>query len=150
MSNQTCAPYRNGITRSGFSSELDRVFDEVLGIPVFRAESAATYSPRVNITETKDKIVLTLEVSGISKDDVTVKVKDDLLTISGKRERKIAGEDEKQIRTELRYGQFARSFTIPESVNRDTISADYSNGLLEISLEKREEVKPRKIQVKVS
>lgn len=132
--------------------ELDRFFDDFLTGQGAVYNDTRAFSPNVNIKETKDHVILTFEVPGIDKKDVKVTVKDNLLTVSGSREFKSeeTDSDTKWVRTELRSGQFSRSFTLPETVNHEKISADYRHGLLEIKLEKIEQVKPKEIEVKIS
>ena len=110
-------------------------------------ESAA-WTPPVDIYETKDDIVVNVEVPGISKDLISVEVKDDVLVIQGERpfEKDVAREQYHRI--ERAYGRFRRSFVLGVPVQVDRISAAYREGILEISLPKVEEVKPRKIEIK--
>jgi len=104
----------------------------------------------VMIRETNDNVQLTFELPGMKKDDIKVAVRDGVLTVSGSREFKSESKDDDYVRCEICSGSFSRSFTLPESVNSEKISADYKNGLLEIKLDKLEEVKPKEIEVKVS
>lgn len=104
--------------------------------------------PRVNIHESDEEIRLTFEIAGMKSEDIKVTVKDNLLTVSGRREFK--SEKVKAVRTELRTGEFSRSFTIPETVDANSVTADYRNGLLQLVLKKKEEVKPKEIEIKVS
>lgn len=130
---------------------IDKFFEDWFKLTTDRDVSySADFSPRVNIRETKDEIALTFELPGMNKDDIKVTVKDDFLTVSGQREFKNESKDDDYVRRELRSGSFSRSFTLPETVDSDKISADYKNGLLEIALAKREEVKPKEVEVKIS
>lgn len=131
-------------------SELDRLFEDIWGVPVARAQHESDFSPRVNIDETKDHLVLTFELPGMEKKDFKVAVKDNVLTVSGKRELKNESNDGNTVRSEIWSGSFSRSFTLPETVNREKINADYKNGLLEIRMDKLEEVKPKEIEIKIS
>ena len=142
----------------GLGREIDRMFDQFLTFPMTRfgarshdhADADAEFTPRVNITDTKDKVVLTFELPGIDKKDIKVLLKDGNLIVSGEREFRSELKDENLIRTEIRSGKFSRSFSLGDAVRADSIVADYKNGLLEISLEKVEEIKPREIEVRVS
>ena len=129
-------------------SELDRFFEDVWGVP--RTQGETDFSPRVNIEETKDHLILTFELPGMEKKDLKVQVKDNVLTVSGKRELKDESKDGNTVRSEIWSGSFSRSFTLPETINPEKIGADYKNGLLEIRMDKLEEVKPKEIEIKVS
>lgn len=143
----TCLTIRP--TRSRWS-ELDRLFEDIWGLPAVRPQSDVDFSPRVNIEETKDHVVLTFEIPGMEKKDIKVSVKDDVLTVSGKRELKNESNDGNTVRSEIWSGSFSRSFTLPETINSEKIAADYKNGLLEIRMDKLEEVKPKEIEISVS
>ena len=145
MMNLMIRPSRNNFTR-----EIDRFFDDIFATPAFRGDADTDFVPRVNIKDAKDHVSLTFEIPGMNKDDIKVTVKDDLLTVSGQREWKSEEKNEQYVRSEIRSGSFSRSFTLPENVNAEKISADYRNGLLEVRLEKAEEAKPKEIEVKIS
>lgn len=133
-------------------NELDRLFENIWGTPALRAECGCDgdFSPRVNVEETTDQLVLTFELPGMEKKDIKVQVKDSVLTVSGKRELKSEQKEGNTVRSEIWSGSFSRSFTLPESINPEKIAADYKNGLLEVRMDKLEEVKPKEIEVKVS
>lgn len=144
------------IRPSRFAKDIDRLFarpfDDFFTAPGLRAD-AAEYFPRVDIRETKENLQLIFEVPGMSKDDIKVLIKDKVLTVSGKREDRTDEKSNEKgvnwIRTEISVGEFSRSFTLPEYVNPDRVRADYKHGMLEITLDKREELKPKEIEVKV-
>ena len=89
------------------------------------------------------------ELPGMEKDKIKIMVENDVLTISGERQRPEAKENE-VIRAERFFGNFSRSFSLPESIDKSGISADYKNGVLEVILPLKEEVKPRQIDIKVN
>lgn len=136
--------------RDPWTGEIDNWFEDFFRWPARAAETQAGFAPRVNVDETKDEVKLTFEIPGMDKKDIKVTVHDGVLTVSGKRELKQESNEDCCVRREIRSGEFARSFTLPETVNADNISADYKSGLLEIKLAKMEEVKPKEIEVKVS
>ena len=86
----------------------------------------------------------------MDKKDIKVTLVDGVLTVSGKRESAQKTEDDHYHRHEISTGEFSRSFTLPDTVNADRITADYKSGLLEVTLAKLEEVKPKEIEVQVS
>jgi HSP20 family protein len=130
--------------------EMDNLFNSFFKIPSFRTERCCDFMPRVNIKDTENDVALTFELPGMEKKDIKVMVKDDILTVSGDRNFKSEEKDNGFVRTEISTGSFSRSFTLPDMVDSEKISADYKNGLLEIKLTKREEVKPKEIEVKAS
>jgi HSP20 family protein len=138
-------PVRNGLAR-----DFDRLFGDFINFPTNWAEPEAEFIPRVNIKESKDDISLTFELPGMEKKDIKVTVKDGILSVSGERTFKSEEKEEDFVRSEIRTGKFSRSFTLPATVSPEKISADYKNGILEVRLEKIEEVKPKEIEVSVS
>jgi len=132
------------------SREIDSFFRDFFNHPAFESNSEADFAPRVDIKEDQDKVALIFELPGMEKDDIKVSVKDNVLSVSGERKIECKDENEKYIRSEIRCGFFSRSFTLPKTVDSNSVSADYRNGMLTISLAKREESKPKEIEVKVS
>ncbi len=101
-------------------------------------------TPRVDIAEDATHFHITMELAGIAKEDVKVAVNHErVLTVSGERKQEEKQEGKNYHRIERRYGNFSRSFTLPENVNEDQIDAHFENGLLNLSIPKREEVKPQ-------
>ena len=137
-------PYRE------LTSFADR-FNRTFGAPVNRERdeelSLGAWMPPVDISEDEDKIRLTTELPGVREDQVSIQMEGGVLTIRG--ERKF--EDEKTgrnfHRVERSYGQFVRSFTRPNNVDREKIRATFSDGLLEIELPKSEDARPRQIKI---
>ena len=138
--------------RQWIGNEIDRMFEDMFSWPLAHRHQHQTegFAPRVNIGETDDNLRLTFEVPGMDKKDIKVTMVDGVLTVSGKRESAQKVEGDHYYRHEISSGEFSRSFTLPDTVNADKISADYKNGLLEITLTKLEEVKPKEIEVQVS
>ena len=105
------------------------------------------WMPVVDISETEDAFVIKAELPGVDKDDVSVKIENGILTIRG--EKKAETEDKKNHRIECTYGSFVRSFTLPQTTKSDSIKAEYKNGILNLTIPKSEEVKPKEIEVKI-
>jgi HSP20 family protein len=135
---------------AGVSRDFDRVLNDLFNFPTAWAAPEAEFTPRVNIKESKDSIILMFEIPGMEKKDIKVAVKDGNLIVSGQREFKAEEKEENFVRTEIRTGKFSRSFTLPETVSTDKISADYNHGILTVTLAKLEEVKPKEIEVPIS
>lgn len=107
------------------------------------------WMPALEIYEKEDKFVLRAEVPGMTKDDVDISVLGDTLTIKGERKTESEVKDEDYHRCEMCYGKFSRAVTLPSAVQAGKVAATYDNGILEITLPKAAEAKPKKVEVKV-
>jgi len=97
--------------------------------------------PAVNITEQKNEYLVSLAAPGLKKEDFKIGVEGNMLTISSKKEENKEEKDKKFTRKEYSYSSFSRSFTLPEEVNQEKIEANYQDGVLKISLPRKENVK---------
>ncbi len=113
------------------------------------ALAAASFAPPVDIYEDEQKLVLKLEVPGVKQEDLDIQVENRTLTVRG--ERKFANEEKQENfhRVEHRYGTFARTFTLPSTVDPENVQATYDAGVLTLSLSKKPEAKPRQIKIGV-
>lgn len=129
-----------------FENFFEDFFGSQADVPFMGTE----FMPRVNIKEDDDNVHLTFELPGLEKGEIKVIVLDSVLTVSG--ERKLMTEEKKEnyLRSEINSGSFSRSFTLSDKIDQGSVKADYFNGLLEIKLSKKEEKKPKEIQVNVS
>ena len=110
--------------------------------------SSGTWAPPVDVAEEGDRILVKVEVPGMDEKDIKVHFEDGLLTVSG--ERQFERKDERNYhRIERSYGSFVRTFSLSRSVDASNIVANYRNGVLEIEIPKKDEAKPRQIQVNV-
>lgn len=136
-------PYRDF---RGLAERFNRAF---LGTPARRDEemSLGSWLPPVDIAEDKDRIVLTAELPGFKEDQIEIQMEGGVLTLRGERKFEDEKEGRNYHRVERSYGQFMRSFTLPNNVDRDNIKANFRDGLLEVVLPKREEAKPRQIRI---
>jgi HSP20 family protein len=126
------------------------LFEPFFRFPYIQEEArSGGWNPPVDVLEENEKIVVKVEVAGVDEKDLHVTFEDGLLTVSGERqfERK---DDRNYHRIERTYGTFTRTFTLPRSVDAARIVADYKNGVLEISIPKKEESLPKQIQINVS
>ena len=131
----------------GMYRELSEMFDNLF--EESRRE-VTDYIPAVNIGEDRDNFFVEVSAPGYRKEDLTISVEDNMLTISAERKSEETTEDKKFSRREFSYGSFKRAFTLPETVDSDKIRSHYENGVLVIDLPKREEAKPkppRKIEI---
>jgi HSP20 family protein len=126
---------------------LGSMFDNFFDFPAVTGNQ--TFWPAVDVHETDDELILTMEAPGAKKEDIKVTVRDRILSIEGKREMKHEEKNGTCLVSEIRSGSFARSFTLPKTVNVEKIKADFANGLLTVSLAKLEEIKPKEIEVSV-
>jgi HSP20 family protein len=108
------------------------------------------WSPSVDIFENKDQVVLEAELPGMKPEDVNISVENNVLTIHGERKFEKKDEDDNFHRMERSYGAFTRSFTLPPTVSGESAEATFENGVLRLTLAKREEAKPRRIEIKAS
>ena len=111
--------------------------------------TTASFAPPVDIYEDEHKIVLKLEVPGMKESDLDIQLENNVLTVKGERKLEKEEKEENFHRIERRYGSFYRSFTIPNTVNAESVKAGYDAGVLRIQLEKRAEAKPKQIKVEV-
>jgi len=146
------------IDRDEFLTPFDRVFDEVfaahfpelnkeLGIGFFEKQSY----PRVDVVDYNDRVEILAEIPGLSKEDVSVDVQEDVLTISGQKIKKIEDREftGKYIRRELKHSNFKRSFTLGDQIDRKNPSAKFENGLLKVTLLKIKPTIPESKKIKI-
>ena len=132
--------------------DLQRSISQIFGMDRTAGEDVAlsSWTPAVDIFEGENEYVIKLELPEVARDDVKVNLNDQTLSISGTR--KIENEDKREgyHRIERSYGQFYRSFTLPPNVNAGAINAQFKDGVLRLTLPKREEAKPKNIEVQVN
>jgi HSP20 family protein len=130
----------------------DRIRQMLEGSLSLEPIAAVGWLPAVDIVEKPEALFVTAELPGLAAKEVDVSVDDGVLTISGEKEeeRKEGEENSQYYVFERRYGSFRRSFTLPNAVDVDKISAEFDNGLLKITLPKSEHVKPKGKKISVS
>ena len=126
------------------SNRLARVFDDVSA-----GNGRSGWNPAMNVEETNDGLVLSAELPGLTEEDISIELENNVLSISGEKseERTEGDEDRRYHLWERSYGAFQRSFTLPRTVKADDIRAVFDKGILRISLPKQEEAKGRKIAI---
>jgi HSP20 family protein len=132
--------------------ELNRIFDRFFnhGATDDNDLRTSTWYPSVDVTERDDAYVMKAELPGVSRGDVKITLKDNLLTIHGEKKRETEEKDKNYFRNERHYGVFQRTFTLPSKVHGEKINANFTNGVLTIEIPKAEDAKPKEIEVKVS
>jgi len=113
------------------------------------ALTTASFIPAVDIYEDEKKVILKLEVPGIQEKDLDVSVENNTLTVKGERKFEKEEKEENFHRIERRYGSFYRAFTLPTTVDAESIDAKYDAGVLKLELKKKPEAQPKQIKVNV-
>ena len=131
------------------TDDMTRLVDELFGGRMARESVRGSWVPPVDIRETADAIEIHAELPGFSAEDVDVTVENGVLTIRGERTLEESKEGETWHRLERAYGVFERAFQVPRNVDPTQVKAQFSNGVLQLTLPKREESKPRSIKVQV-
>lgn len=137
----------NGVlkdTMVPFNNLFDSFFNEMNG---GTTNAASFFKPAVNISETEKQFELSFALPGMEKSEVKVELKDNQLTVSGEK-KMVKEENTKYHRVENLYGKFSRSFTLPENVDGNNITAEFKNGILNVVLPKAEVPAPKTIEIK--
>jgi HSP20 family protein len=131
--------------------EFDRLFREAFSPVLGDSEaSTRTWAPPVDIFEDGDNLVLKAEVPGVNPDDVEIRVQDNTLYLKGERKFEKEVKEQNYHRVERSYGTFTRTFSLPNSVDSDKVSASYKDGVLTLTMPKKEEAKPKTIKITVN
>lgn len=130
--------------------DINRLFEGSLGKSSQQQTTLNAWTPTVDIFEDENAFLLKVELPEVSRDEVKVNLDDNVLSISGERRLEFEDKRDGYHRVERSFGQFYRSFTLPPNVNTEAISAEVKDGVLRLTLPKKEEAKPKQIQVKVS
>ena len=134
---------------STLQDQFNRLFNE--SFRTQSEESALTsWAPAVDISETPNELVVKADLPDVNEKDIDVRVENHLLTIRGERKFEKSVSEENFLRVERAYGSFSRNFSLPNTLNTDAIAAEYKNGVLTVTLPKREETKPRQVKVTVT
>jgi HSP20 family protein len=127
-----------------FTRDVDRLFDAFFGT---ERDQSRRWVPPVDLVEAEDHFVLKADLPGLSDEDVSIEVQDGTLTISGERRAEHESHERGWYRIERSFGSFSRSLTLPDGVDADACSARFENGVLEVSIPKPEERKPRRVEI---
>src|SRR5579864_6034034 len=135
-------PFRDLATMQDRMNRMNRLFRETYS-PEEPEEALTTtgFAPPVDIYEDEHNITLKLEVPGIEEKDLDIKLENNTLTVRGERNFEKEEKEENFHRIERRYGAFARSFTLPNTVDPENVNATYENGILKLQLAKKAEAK---------
>jgi HSP20 family protein len=138
------SPFR-GVT--SLQDQINRLFSETFD----RSEGGnlTPWAPAVDIYETEHNLVVKADLPDIKPEELDIRVENNILTIRGERKFEKKVDENNYLRVERAYGSFSRSFSLANTVNTEAIQADYQNGVLTLSIPKREEAKPKQIKVRV-
>jgi HSP20 family protein len=145
-------PFRDLTT---LRDRMNRVFDESYrGLSGTAGDEdwglGGTWAPAVDIYEHEGNLVLKAELPGLNADDVDIRIENNVLTLRGERKFEAEVDKESCHRVERAYGTFLRSFTLPQVINQEKVKAEYRDGVLSLTLPRKEEAKPKQISIKVA
>jgi HSP20 family protein len=130
---------------AGLQKRLNSIFNDFVGPDT----SSASFVPAVDVYEDPEKLVLKLEIPGVNQEDLDIRLENQTLVIRGERKFEASEKAENFHRIERRFGSFVRTFTLPQTVDTDGVTASTENGVLTISLAKKAEAQPKQIKVQV-
>ena len=134
-----------------FYGDFDKWFDETAN-PDFPASAATngTWHPNVDVYETENSYVLKADLPGVNKEDIKIDINNGALTLKGEKKFEEKTEKDNYMRIERSYGSFTRTFALSDKVDSENIKAGYKDGVLEVTLPKKEEAKPKEIKVEIN
>ncbi|HZV87356.1 MAG TPA: Hsp20/alpha crystallin family protein [Candidatus Binatus sp.] len=138
-------PFRGAAT---LQEQVNRLFGNVLERSA-EESNLTSWAPAVDIYETEHELVVKADLPEVDPKDLDIRVENNILTIRGERKFEKKVNEENYLRVERAYGSFSRSFSLANTVNSEAIKADYQNGVLTLTIPKREEAKPKQIKVNV-
>jgi HSP20 family protein len=138
-------PFRGA---SSLPDQINRLFNDAFERPG-EESNLTSWVPAVDIFETEHDLVVKADLPDIDPKDLDIRVENNILNIRGERKFESTVSQDKYLRVERAYGSFSRSFSLANTVNAEAIKADYQNGVLTLTVPKREEAKPKQIKVNV-
>lgn len=126
-----------------------RLFEDAVTRMLSEPRTSRPWSPAVDIVETENELVVKADLPDVQLEDIDVRVENGTLSLKGERKFEKDSADKGYHRIERSYGSFVRSFTVPSSVDTEKVSADYKNGVLTVTLPKKEAAKPKQVKVAV-
>src|SRR3954465_8625303 len=145
MASSRWDPFRD---LSMLQDRMNRLFNDAgRGWRSEEPSATTTWRPAVDIFETETEIVVKAELPGVDRKDIYLQLENNVLTVKGERRFEKETKEENYHRIERAYGGFSRAFSIPATVDEEKIRAEYKDGILKIALPKKEQVKPKQIQI---
>src|SRR5258705_5100853 len=129
-------------------SQLNRLFSDFFGRAT-EEQNLTTWAPAVDIFEDEHELVVKADLPDVKPEELDIRVENNILTIRGERKFEKKVDEKNYLRVERSYGSFSRSFALANTVNSEAIKADYKDGVLTLTIPKREEAKPKQIKVNV-
>jgi len=126
---------------------INNIFEETFVSRTGEKSNLFNWNPAVDVYEEGDNLVIKAELPGVNKDDIEIDVKETVLTLKGERSAQNEVKEDKYYRRERSYGKFMRSFTLPAHVDPEKITADFKDGILNITITKPEKEKVKKISI---
>ncbi|WP_103028083.1 Hsp20/alpha crystallin family protein [Salinibacter altiplanensis] len=126
--------------------EVDSIFDQFFGRGS-NDDASTVWAPRTDLSETDDAFRLRLDVPGTTKDDITINLQNNTLTVSGERSSERQKEGEEYVRVERAFGNFHRTFTLPDAVDPESVEATHEEGVLTIHVPKTKTSTRRQIEI---
>ncbi len=139
-------PFREFAT---LQDRMNRLFRESQGPEGQETLTTTAFAPPVDVYEDEHSVTLKIEVPGIDEKDIDVRIENNTLTVHGERKFEKEEKEENYRRVERQYGSFTRTFTLPSTVDQESVQADYDKGVLKVKLAKKAEAKPKQIKVNV-
>lgn len=133
---------------SSLQDQVNRLFEDT--VTGDRTGDLGVWAPAVDIYETEHELVVKADLPEVEEKDIDIRVENNTLTIRGERKFQSEVSQDRCLRVERAYGNFTRSFSLPNTVNIEGIRAEYRNGVLAVRMAKREESKPRQIKIGLS
>lgn len=133
---------------SALQHQINRLLSDTFERPG-QESNLTTWAPAVDIYENEHELVVKADVPDVDPKDLDVRVENNVLTIRGERKFEKSVSEDKYLRVERSYGSFSRSFSLANTINSEAIKANYENGVLTLSIPKREEAKPKQIKIGV-
>src|SRR6266481_4661218 len=134
---------------STLQDRMNRLFRETQGNSQDESLISSSFAPAVDVYEDEHNVTLKIEVPGIDEKDIDVRIENNTLTVHGERKIEKEEKEENYRRIERQYGSFTRTFTLPTTVDTESVSANYEKGVLKVKLAKKAEAKPKQIKVNV-
>ncbi|WGL59965.1 Hsp20 family protein [Pigmentibacter sp. JX0631] len=134
----------------GFHSEVGNLLNSIFSEQINENNSEIWFRPSLDIIETKEHFLVTLELSGVSQKDVEISLEKNILTISGEKKKKELDKETSFYRSEISYGKFKRSIEFPEKANSEAIEAELKDGILAIKIGKILHSEAKKIEIKLA
>ena len=134
---------------SSLQGRLNHLFQQSAGEGSQESLTTTSFAPAVDVYEDEHQVTLKIDAPGIDEKDIDVRLENRVLTVTGERKFEKEEKEENYRRVERQYGSFSRSFTLPSTIDAESVSANYEKGVLNIKLAKKAEAKPKQIKISV-